>query len=76
MASATEDTLNLTAESEAPRAGSRFMRPVEAMAALLLVVVVSLLLMGALSRYFLSLPIIWGDEVRPSASSGWPCWAR
>ncbi|MEP9355334.1 TRAP transporter large permease subunit [Xanthobacter sp. KR7-65] len=63
MASAADDTLTLAAESEAPRAGSRFMRPVEALAALLLVVVVSLLLAGALSRYLLSLPIIWGDEV-------------
>lgn len=63
MASAAEETLPLVAESEAPRTGSRFMRPVEALAAMLLLVVVGLLLMGALSRYFLSLPIIWGDEV-------------
>lgn len=58
-----DDTLPLAAESEAPRSGSRFMRPVEALAALLLLVVVSLLLAGALSRYLFAFPIIWGDEV-------------
>ena len=58
-----DNTIPLVAESEAPRAPSRFMRPVEAIAAALLLVVVTLLLTGALSRYLFSLPIIWGDEV-------------
>ncbi|TCT04001.1 TRAP transporter large permease subunit [Aquabacter spiritensis] len=62
MASA-DDTLPLVAETEAPRAGSRFMRPVEAVASALLVVVVGLLLTGAISRYFFSLPVVWIDEV-------------
>lgn len=54
---------HLVAESEAPRTPSPFMRPIEVIAAGLLLVVVVLLLVGALSRYLFSLPIIWGDEV-------------
>ncbi|MEP9376383.1 TRAP transporter large permease subunit [Aquabacter sp. CN5-332] len=63
MASAGEDTLPLVSETEAPRSGSRFMRPVEAIAAALLLAVVSLLLVGATSRYFFALPVVWIDEV-------------
>ncbi|MEO4000597.1 TRAP transporter large permease subunit [Mesorhizobium sp. CAU 1732] len=44
------------------RSGSRFMRPVEAVAAALLLVVVGLLLTGVFSRYVLALPIVWIDE--------------
>ncbi|UUP16596.1 TRAP transporter large permease subunit [Nitratireductor thuwali] len=44
------------------RPGSRLMRPVEAVAAILLLVVIGLLLAGVVSRYVLSLPIIWVDE--------------
>jgi tripartite ATP-independent transporter DctM subunit len=44
------------------RPGSRFMRPVEAVAAALLLVVVGLLLTGVFSRYVLALPIVWIDE--------------
>lgn len=61
--SLSDDTLPLVAETEGARPGSWFMRPVEAIAAALLFVVVSLLLAGALSRYVLSLPLIWADEV-------------
>ena len=57
------DTLPLVAESSAPRGGSPFMRPLEVVAALLLLMVVGLLLTGALSRYVFSLPIVWIDEV-------------
>jgi tripartite ATP-independent transporter DctM subunit len=60
---AADEILPLVADSDAPRAGSRFMRPVEALAAALLLVVVLQLLANALSRYLLHLPIIWGDEV-------------
>jgi len=60
---AHQDAIPLVAEAEAPRLPSRILRPVEAAAAALLLVVVGLLLAGALSRYILSLPIIWGDEV-------------
>lgn len=63
MTSAGEDTLPLVSETEAPRAGSRFMRPIEAIAAALLLAVVSLLLVGAISRYFFALPVVWIDEV-------------
>ncbi|OYX14962.1 MAG: hypothetical protein B7Z15_02145 [Rhizobiales bacterium 32-66-8] len=59
------DPLPQVAESSAPRGGSPFMRPLEVVAALLLLAVVGLLLLltGALSRYVFSLPIVWIDEV-------------
>ena len=44
------------------RPGSRLMWPVEAVASILLVVVIGLLLAGVVSRYVLSLPIVWIDE--------------
>lgn len=58
-----EDVLPLLAEAQSPRGGSRFMRPLEVFAALLLLLVVGLLLTGAISRYFFSLPVVWIDEV-------------
>lgn len=63
MASAFEDTsLPVLAETDEPRRGSRFLKPVEWLAAALLWTVVSLLLVGALSRYLFSLPVVWIDE--------------
>nr|WP_247657575.1 TRAP transporter large permease subunit [Aquabacter sp. L1I39] len=50
------------AETDEPRRGSPFLKPVEWIAAALLVTVVSLLLVGALSRYLFSLPVVWIDE--------------
>lgn len=44
------------------RPGSRWMRPIEFVAALLLIAVIGLLLAGVFSRYVLSLPIVWIDE--------------
>ncbi|WP_244555113.1 TRAP transporter large permease [Mesorhizobium prunaredense] len=44
------------------RPGSRLMWPVEAVASILLVFVIGLLLAGVISRYVLSLPIVWIDE--------------
>ncbi len=44
------------------RSGSRFLRPVEFIAAIFLVAIVGLLLMGVTSRYVLSLPVVWIDE--------------
>ena len=43
--------------------GSVFMRPVEAAASLLLVLIVSLLFAGVVSRYVFARPVIWIDEV-------------
>ncbi|MDE1566862.1 TRAP transporter large permease subunit [Aquabacter sediminis] len=63
MASGFEDTsLPVLAETDEPRRGSPFLKPVEWIAAALLVTVVSLLLVGALSRYLFSLPVVWIDE--------------
>jgi tripartite ATP-independent transporter DctM subunit len=53
----------LVAESENVRPGSRIMKPLEAVAALLLLAIVGLLLAGVTSRYVFSLPVVWIDEV-------------
>jgi tripartite ATP-independent transporter DctM subunit len=45
------------------RPGSRFMRPIEFVAATLIVVIICVLLLGVTSRYVFSLPVIWIDEV-------------
>src|SRR5690606_36886302 len=59
----TDDEVRGTAqEAVNVRPGSWFMRPVEAVSALLLVFVIALLLAGVVSRYVLSLPIVWVDE--------------
>lgn len=42
--------------------GSRVMRPIEAVGAVLLVMMIGLLLLGVISRYALHLPIVWIDE--------------
>lgn len=54
--------IDTAAEVVDARPGSAFMRPVEAVAAALLLVVIGLLLTGVMSRYVLSLPIVWIDE--------------
>jgi TRAP-type C4-dicarboxylate transport system permease small subunit len=45
-----------------PHAGSRWMRPFEVIAAALLVMI-AMILANVASRYVLSTPIIWADEV-------------
>ncbi|CDZ39793.1 Putative TRAP-type C4-dicarboxylate transport system, fusion of small and large permease proteins (DctQ/dctM domains) [Neorhizobium galegae bv. officinalis] len=51
-------------EGVAPQqSGSVWMRPVEAVAAALLVGIIALLLAGVISRYVFSLPVVWIDEV-------------
>ncbi|MBX9466221.1 MAG: TRAP transporter large permease subunit [Aquamicrobium sp.] len=64
MASANEETLTIETQAEVvgARPGSVLMRPVEAVAAVLLVVIVGLLLTGVVARYVLHTPIIWVDE--------------
>jgi tripartite ATP-independent transporter DctM subunit len=44
------------------RVGSALVRPLEIVAALLLVAIVTLLLAGVTSRYLLSIPVVWIDE--------------
>jgi tripartite ATP-independent transporter DctM subunit len=51
------------AELEDVRPGSPFMRPVEAVAAALVALIIGVLLLGVTSRYVFSLPVIWIDEV-------------
>lgn len=64
MTAANNDLVSIDTPSEVvdARPGSRLMWPVEALASVLLVVVIGLLLTGVISRYALSLPIIWIDE--------------
>lgn len=50
-------------DSEGARPGSAFMRPVEFVCAILLLVIVGVLLLGVTSRYVFSLPVVWIDEV-------------
>jgi len=54
--------IDTVAEVIDARPGSRLMRPVEAIAAVLLLFVVGLLLTGVVSRYVFHVPIIWVDE--------------
>jgi tripartite ATP-independent transporter DctM subunit len=66
MASTAEAFPHVTplsvAENEAVRPGSRFLKPIEVVAALLLLAIVVLLLAGVISRYVFSLPVVWIDE--------------
>ena len=64
MAAVDEEELSVETQSEVigARPGSVFMRPVEVIAAILLVVIVALLLTGVVARYGLAMPIVWIDE--------------
>ncbi|AZN98726.1 TRAP transporter large permease subunit [Mesorhizobium sp. M9A.F.Ca.ET.002.03.1.2] len=64
MTAASNNTMIVDTPAEVldARPGSRLMWPVEAAASILLVLVVGLLLAGVISRYVLSLPIVWIDE--------------
>lgn len=59
------EAVALSVPGEAPVAstGKWLMRPVEAVSAALLVVIVGLLLAGVAARYVFSAPVIWIDEV-------------
>lgn len=63
-ANANDDVFVLDGEllHTAPVTGSWFMRPIEAVAAVLLAMMIGLLLLGVTSRYALHLPIVWIDE--------------
>lgn len=54
--------LEFAIELEQPHKGSKLMRPIEWVASALLVVVIGLLLVGVISRYVFSLPVVWIDE--------------
>ncbi len=64
MAAASNNTMIVDTPAEVldARPGSRLMWPVEAVASILLLFVIGLLLAGVISRYVLSLPIVWIDE--------------
>ncbi len=64
MAATNEDAfiVETHAEVEGARPGSAIMRPVEFIAAVLLLIIVGLLLTGVVARYLLHTPIVWVDE--------------
>ena len=64
MAAAGEEALTIPTQAETidARPGSVWMRPVEIVSAILLVVIIALLLGGVVSRYVLSMPVVWIDE--------------
>ncbi|MDP0929442.1 TRAP transporter large permease subunit [Paracoccus onubensis] len=63
MTTATQDpAIDGVTENEFARPASPFMRPVEFIAAMLMLSVIALLLTGVISRYVVNLPIIWIEE--------------
>jgi tripartite ATP-independent transporter DctM subunit len=64
MEAASDSFIALPGVEEAPppRLSGLLMKPIEAIAALLLFVVIVLLLAGVASRYLFSVPVVWIDE--------------
>ncbi len=64
MAVGTEDLAPMSSavEPDVIRSGSRLLRPIEAISAVLLSIIIILLLMGVTSRYVFSIPVVWIDE--------------
>jgi tripartite ATP-independent transporter DctM subunit len=64
MSAAVEEAHDFAVPSETldARPGSAIMRPVEAIAATLLVLIIGMLLTGVVSRYVFASPIFWIDE--------------
>ncbi|MGH6762071.1 MAG: TRAP transporter large permease subunit [Phyllobacterium sp.] len=64
MAGVSDDALEFVVPAETidAKPGSGFMRPVEIVSAILLVLIISLLLAGVISRYVFSIPVVWIDE--------------
>jgi tripartite ATP-independent transporter DctM subunit len=64
MAVGTQDVAPTSSPIEpgAIQIGSRLLRPIEAISAVLLSIIVFLLLMGVTSRYVFSIPVVWIDE--------------
>ncbi|WP_230531510.1 TRAP transporter large permease [Microvirga roseola] len=65
MAATTETVVPVAnaQEVDAPRVGTLLIRPIEAVSAVLLSVIIVLLLAGVASRYVFSIPVVWIDEV-------------
>lgn len=64
MSAAADEVHDFAVPSETldARPGSAIMRPVEAIAAMLLVLIIGMLLTGVVSRYVFASPIFWIDE--------------
>lgn len=62
VSNAAESEFSVPSETLETSSGSAFIKPVEAIAAALVVAIVGMLLAGVVSRYFFNSPIIWVDE--------------
>ncbi|WP_431192872.1 TRAP transporter large permease subunit [Tianweitania aestuarii] len=56
------DEFTVPSETLDATPGSAFMRPIEAITAVLLIAIIGMLLTGVVSRYFFNQPIVWVDE--------------
>ena len=65
--------LSLSPDLNPIRPGSAIVKPIEVICAALVRLIVALLLIGVVSRYVFSNPVIWIDEVASIAFCGWPC---
>lgn len=66
----TADAVGAPPRAVAERVAARLMRPFEWLSAALMTVIVVLLLVGVVSRYVFTLPVVWIDEI-VSASFLW-----
>jgi len=63
MTTLSDSPLAVPLEINSTRSGSNIVKPVEAVCAALVTLIVALLLIGVVSRYVFSNPVIWIDEV-------------
>ena len=63
MTTLSDSPLAVPLETKSTRPGSNIVKPVEAVCAALVTLIVALLLIGVVSRYVFSNPVIWIDEV-------------
>ena len=63
MTTLSDSPLAVPLETNSARPGSNIVKPVEAVCAALVTLIVALLLIGVVSRYVFSNPVIWIDEV-------------
>ena len=63
MTTLSDSSLAVPLETKYTRPGSNIVKPVEAVCAALVTLIVALLLIGVVSRYVFSNPVIWIDEV-------------
>ena len=63
MTNLADSPLTIPPDINPVRPGSHIVKPIEALCAALVTLIVALLLIGVVSRYVFSNPVIWLDEV-------------